>query len=131
MCRYTFQDSIRYKATLPHHFETMLPKYHTRHIAGIRYQILIAGILLLLTSCWEKQDHVVSPPSHPTYRLSGTVSYTLSDRPVSAADLSLIMTELYHGDFMDTLLTQTDEAGYYQFEGFYRGRYDIPVLDAG
>jgi len=85
--------------------------------------------VLLLCGCWERQEHVVSPPSHPTYTLYGTVSRDGSDLPVAGVNISLIMTELYQGEFLDTLGTQTDTGGYYQINDLFRGRYDIHVVD--
>jgi len=38
------------------------------------------------------------------------------------------MTELYQGDFLDSMGTLTDQAGYYEIADLYRGRYDIMVM---
>ena len=80
-----------------------------------------------LASCWKKQDHTVTPPLHPVYTLSGIVSYEATGSPAAQAEVSVQMTELYQGDFVDSTGTTTDETGYYEIPNLYRGRYDILV----
>ncbi len=46
-------------------------------------------------------------------------------------EVSVTMTELYQGDFLDSMGTITDTAGYYEIQGLYRGRYDIMVMYEG
>lgn len=37
------------------------------------------------------------------------------------------MTELYQGEFMDSTGARTDDNGFYEIHGLYRGRFDIIV----
>lgn len=84
--------------------------------------------ILMLNSCWKKQDISTNPPAHPVYTLSGTVSYEDTGLPVIAKEVSVTMTELYQGDFLDSLGTLTDQTGHYEIVDLYRGRYDIMVM---
>ncbi|MCF7922773.1 MAG: carboxypeptidase-like regulatory domain-containing protein, partial [Candidatus Marinimicrobia bacterium] len=81
-----------------------------------------------LTSCWKKQDIAINPPLHPVYTLSGIVTHEATGEAVNEAEVSVTMTELYQGDFLDSMGTITDQAGYYEISGLYRGRYDILVM---
>lgn len=85
-------------------------------------------ILLLLTSCWKKQDIAINPPAHPVYTLSGTVTREVTGQAVVAAEVSVTMTELYQGEFLGSMGTITDQVGYYEISDLYRGRYDILVM---
>jgi len=86
-------------------------------------------MLLLLTACWKKQDITTNPPVHPTYTLSGIVTSEDSGLPIVAAEVSVTMTELYQGEFLDSLGTLTDQSGFYEISDLYRGRYDVLVME--
>lgn len=83
---------------------------------------------MLLTSCWEKQDIAINPPAHPVYTLSGTVIHEDTEQAVVGAEVSVTMTELYQGAFLDSMGTITDQTGFYEITDLYRGRYDILVM---
>ncbi len=83
---------------------------------------------LLFSSCWKKQDIAINPPDHPVYTLSGTVTYEDTSLPVVGGEVSVKMTELYQGDFLDSLGTITNQSGYYEIYELFRGRYDIMVM---
>jgi len=90
---------------------------------------MVLVYLLLVNSCWEKQDHIVSPPEHPTYTLSGIVTHSETERVVTGAEVSVTMTELYQGSFLDSMGSITNSVGYYEINGLYRGRYDFLVKE--
>lgn len=93
--------------------------------------ILITGLsvfgLIVLVSCWDKQDIPVTPPSDPSYMIFGTVIRESTGLPVREANLKFTMTELYQGDFMEPVETMTDSSGYYEIRDLYRGRYAVRV----
>ncbi len=88
---------------------------------------MILAILLMVNSCWEKQDHLVSAPEHPTYKPSGTVSHLETELPVIGAEVSVTMTEVYQGSFLDSMGTITNSEGFYEINDLYRGRYDFLI----
>lgn len=86
-------------------------------------------MILVVISCWKKQDHEITPPAHPDYKLSGTVTYEVNQLPAVGAEVSVAMTELYQGDVVDSAGSYTNESGHYTIGGLFRGRYDIMVKD--
>lgn len=84
---------------------------------------------LLVLSCGEKQDHLISAPAHPLYKMYGTVTEDSTLLPYSDVQVDVIMTELYQGEFLDPRRTYTDSTGYYEVNDLYRARYTVLVKD--
>lgn len=59
----------------------------------------------------------------------GTVTAESTGLPFEDAQVDIIMTELYQGEFVDPKRTFTDSIGYYEMAGLYRGRYTVMVQD--
>lgn len=95
----------------------------------MKMTVMMLSILtpLIFSACWDKQEHSIAPPEHPYYRLSGVVSFEATGLALSGGEVSVQMTELYQGDFLDSLGSLTDQSGYYEIHDLYRGRYDIMV----
>jgi len=89
--------------------------------------ILPLVILLILNSCWEKQDIATNPPDHPTYKLYGIITRQASGMPVPEAMIRVTMTDLYQGEFLGPMETLTDSSGYYEFNELYRAQYEVRV----
>ena len=84
-------------------------------------------ISILMTSCWKQQDISVEPPTDPTYSIFGAISWEDTGLPLRQAMIRLSMVEVYQGEFLDPVEAYTDSLGQYNFQGLYRGRYDVRV----
>lgn len=91
------------------------------NITIIGYTILL---LLLLTSCWQEQQHGIVPPTAPNYPVSGKVLNSADGSPVQGAIVSL-----YIGP--DTVKVTTDSTGLYTLEHVLGGdSYPLSITKA-
>lgn len=87
--------------------------------------VLGIGLILLFNSCWKKQDIDINGPDMPTYELYGVVNFLAEDTPVVGLDVSVTQIEVYQGEYLEPMFTETNSIGEYSFPELYRGRYRL------
>ena len=86
------------------------------------------GVIILFTSCWNKQKHEVLEPEIPRFDITGFVMDVDSGEPLQNAVLALEVITLFHETEFEIVSDTTDSIGSYSFKAIVPGRYNISVV---
>lgn len=95
-----------------------------------KYIILILSSVFLVSCGWfERQDHDVTKPEIPTFRLYGQICKMSTGEGVNNLELMLYQLESYDGAWIDQTIIYTDQDGYYEFEDVPRGKFLLYIYE--
>ena len=93
--------------------------------------LLLVGLTILLSSCWEKQNHAILRPEIPHYQLTGSVVDIDTGGGLPGVSLTLQSVQMiYDVPQMDTTL-QVDSTGFFSVDTIYPGSYLLNIYRAG
>lgn len=104
----------------------------------MRKILLLITVLLLATSCWETQEHDVTPPVIPYYRMSGMVKDIDFKDGLDSIGIRIYALQLVEAPSFEPQYVLSDSGGKFRIDSVFVGSYklefyrnDILVNDAG
>ena len=93
-----------------------------------KFLIIILSLFILVSCDWfERQDHSITKPEIPTFKVYGHVRKISTGDGVSNLELLLYQEESYDGAWIDQIIVYTDEHGYFEFKKVPRGKFYLYI----
>jgi len=93
-----------------------------------KFFIFILSLFILVSCDWfERQDHNITEPEIPTFKVYGYVRRISTGEGVQGLELLLYQEESYDGAWIDQIIIYTDENGYFEFNKVPRGKFYLYI----